>query len=65
MEDVYDILSVRFPHCDSAILIDQSSGHRKKKEDGLDAMQMSVRYGGKKMKMRKTTIKDDPEYPDQ
>ena len=65
MEDVYDILSVRFPHCDSAILIDQSSDHRKKKEDGLDAIQMSVRYGGKKMKMRKTTIKDDPEYPDQ
>ena len=31
MEDVYDILSVRFPHCDFAILIDQSSGHRKRR----------------------------------
>ena len=28
-------------------------------------MQMSVRYGGKKMKMRKTTIKDDPLYPNE
>ena len=44
-------------------LMDQSSGHGKKMEGGLNVEEMSVRYGGSQPKMRNTTINKIGIYP--
>ena len=43
--------------------MDQSSGHGKKMEGGLNAMEMGVRFGGCQQKMRNTTINELGNYP--
>ena len=45
-EDLCDILCVKYPKHDFMILIDQSTGHKKRSEDSLNSLNMSVRYGG-------------------
>ena len=45
IEEVFDVLSVEFLDFDYVILMDQSSGHGKKMEGGLNATEMSMRYG--------------------
>ena len=37
-------------------MFDQSSGHCKKKEDGLNVNAMNKEYGGKQRKMRETEV---------
>ena len=47
----FDILRIKYPYFDFTILMDQSSGHGKKIEGGLNAEEMGVRYGGSQPKM--------------
>ena len=61
-EDAFDVLAIKYPHCDFLMLTDRSCGHGKRKEDGLDAKEMSVRWGGKKYKMRETVVKENGPY---
>ena len=63
IEDAFDVLSVKYPDFDFTILMDQSSGHGKKMEGGLNAEEMGVRYGGSQPKMRHTTINELGTYP--
>ena len=46
-EDVLEILSVKYPHCDFVLLMDHSTGHMRKRKDGLDAKQLGKYWGGK------------------
>ena len=50
IEDAFDVLCVKYPEYDFTILMDQSSGHGKKMEEGLNAEEMFVRYGGSQQK---------------
>ncbi len=50
IEDIFDVLSIKFPYNDFLILMDQRSGHKKKMEWGLNVMEMRVRFGGNKKK---------------
>ncbi len=45
--------------------MDQSSGHGKKMDGGLNAIEMGVRFGGSQKKMRNTTINELGTYPAQ
>ena len=65
IEDAFDVLSVKYPGFNFVILMDQSSGHGKKMEGGLNAMEMSVRFGGSQPKMRNTTINELGTYQSQ
>ena len=65
IEDTFDVLSVKYPDFDFAILMDQSSGHGKKRGGGLNAMEMSGRFGGNQPKMRNTTINELGTYQSQ
>ena len=44
--DIFDLLSIKFPDHDFLILMDQSSGHGKSLENGLNADKMNVSHGG-------------------
>ena len=59
MEDAFDVLSIVFPHCDFVFLLDQSSGHGKRRKGGLDAKNMNLHWGGKKEKMRETVVTEN------
>ena len=59
MEDCWDVANALLPQFDHIFLFDASSGHRKKREDGLDAREMSMKFGGSQPKMRDTVIMDD------
>ena len=48
IEDKYDVLQVLHPHCDFVTLMDNSTGHGKKREDGLDAGAMRKNGVGSK-----------------
>ena len=61
-EDAFNVLAIKYPHCDFLMLTDQSCGHGKRKEDGLDAKEMSVIQGGKKYKMRETVVRENGPY---
>ena len=65
IEDAFDVLSVKYPEYDFLILMDQSSGHGKRMEGGLNAAEMSVKFGGSQQKMRNTTINELGTYPAQ
>ena len=64
--DVMDCLEVLFPseeYDDWYFLFDHSSGHAKKRTDGLDVTDMNVDWGGSKgMNMRKTKIEQNDGY---
>jgi hypothetical protein len=57
-EDAVDCLKVIFPGCDFLFLFDQSSGHTKKREGGLDANSMNVSFGGKSSVMRESNLSE-------
>ena len=65
IEDIFDVLSIKFPDHDFLILMDQSSGHGKSLSNGLNAAKMNVSYGGTQPAMRKTTIKEVGPYHSQ
>ena len=58
-EDVFDVLSVCYPHCDFLLHSDQSGPHTKKREDGLDVKEMGKYWGGKKAKMHTTVVREN------
>ena len=45
IEDAYDVLKVIHPHCDFVTQMDQSAGHGKKREGGLDVSIMQKKMG--------------------
>jgi hypothetical protein len=55
-EDAVDCLKILYPGHDFLFLFDQSSGHTKKREGGLDAISMNVSFGGKSLAMRESTL---------
>ena len=59
MEDCWDVVSVLLPEFDHIFMFDASTGHRKKRDDGLDIAVMSKGFGGSQPKMHDTTILDD------
>ena len=58
MEDHADCLAVLFPQCQIVDEYDWSGVHGVKKEDGLDAKTMNVKFGGKVGKKHPTVITD-------
>jgi len=58
-EDLIDVLKVIFPSYDFLLLFDQSSGHTKKREDGLNVGNMNRDYGGRVPVMRQTLVNAD------
>jgi hypothetical protein len=58
IEDLMDWLPVLFPGHHFILLLDQSSGHTKKREDGLDVANMNIGFGGKKPKMHASKISE-------
>jgi hypothetical protein len=58
-EDLINVLKVVFPSYDFLLLFDQSSGHRKKRENGLNANNMNREHSGKVPDMRQTVIDAD------
>jgi hypothetical protein len=55
-EDVIDCLKIFFPGHDFLCLFDQSSGHTKKRDEGLNALNMNASFGGKGTPMRETNL---------
>jgi len=62
VEDVFDALAIKYPQYDIVFMMDQSSGHGKMREGALNANLMSVKYGGKQGKLRKTKIREVGTY---
>ena len=62
MEDVYDVVSTVYPHFDFVTQMDQSAGHGKKREGGLDVSVMRKKWGGKQSNMRSTITTDYGPY---
>mmetsp|Transcript_73807 Transcript_73807/g.213587 ORF Transcript_73807/g.213587 Transcript_73807/m.213587 type:complete len:685 (+) Transcript_73807:660-2714(+) len=55
-EDCMDCLKVLLPGFDHVLLFDYSSGHSKKRVNGLDANAMSKSYGGAQSRLRPAPI---------
>jgi hypothetical protein len=52
VEDLINCLQVMFVGLNFLMLFNQSLGHTKKQEDGLDTLNMNVEFGGKVSRMR-------------
>lgn len=59
MEDVCDVLFYLYPDCDICFEVDNSSGHGKAKDDGLNVMKMNSGWGGKQSKVRDSVITEN------
>jgi hypothetical protein len=57
-EDLVDCLQVLYPAHDILFLFDQSSGHAKKRQDGLNVVDMNLYWGGSQKKKRDTIIEE-------
>jgi hypothetical protein len=57
-EDVVDCLQGLYPEHDFCLLFDQSSGHSKKRSDGLNVVGMNLNWGGSQRTMRETVLED-------
>jgi hypothetical protein len=55
-EDLVDCLQVLYADHDIVLYFDQSSGHCRKRYDGLNVVGMNGDWGGVQQKMRNTTI---------
>ncbi len=62
VEDMYDVVSVKFPQYNFLLLLDQSSGHGRMREESLNANLMSSRFGGKQGTLRNSEIKEIGPY---
>ena len=64
LEDCVDCLKVLYPEYDFIFLLDHSSGHAKKRVNGLDAGTdaMNIGYGGEQSKQRPTLIESIDGY---
>ena len=65
IENVFDILCIKHPTPDFFTLMDQSSGHGRRMEGGLNAGEMSVRFCASQLKMRKIIVNKLGTYPSQ
>jgi hypothetical protein len=62
VEDLADVLQVLHPCVQVLMMFDHSSGHDKKRPDGLNATSMNKEFGGKQPKMRETKIEEEDCY---
>ena len=63
LEDCIDVIKILYQdEFDSKWMFDQSSGHCKKQEDGLNVNGMNKEYGGKQKKLRDTFILEEDGY---
>jgi len=62
VEDIYDVLVIKYPNFDFLFMFDQSSGHGKMREGSLNVHNMGVRWGGKQEILRKTKIEETGPY---
>ena len=62
VEDVYDVLAIKYPNYDFLFIFDQSSGHGKMRVGSLNVYNMGVRWGGRQEKLRTTTIQETGPY---
>ena len=62
VEDVFDVLAVKFPNFDFLLMLDQSSGHGKMRDGAFNANLMGVRWGGKQSNLRRTKIREVGPY---
>jgi hypothetical protein len=58
-EDVVDCLQVLYPEHDLCFIFDQSSGHAKKRVDGLNVNGMNLNWGGNQKRMRETVLDEN------
>ena len=61
-EDAVDVLQGMFPNHDLELHYDQSSGHTKKRRDGLDMSNMNKGWGGAQPSMRDTVLTEVGTY---
>jgi hypothetical protein len=62
LEDCVDCLKVLYPEIDFLFMLDQSCGHDRQREDGLNVENMNKRYGGNKPKLRGTYIAQEKRF---
>ena len=62
VEDVFDVLAIKYPAYDFLFMLDQSSGHGRMREGSLNVNLMSLKFGGKQDNLRDTTIKEIGPY---
>jgi hypothetical protein len=58
-EDIVDCLLVLYPEFDFIFLFNHSQGHARKLNGALNALHMSIHFGGLQPVMRNTTILSD------
>ena len=56
LEDVVDCLLALYPEFEIVFLFDNSQGHARKRNGGLNALYMLKKYGGAQPAMRDTTV---------
>jgi len=61
-EDCVDVIKTLYPELQTKWMFDQSSGHCKKKEGGLNVHGMNKEYGGSQKKLRDTLIQQADGY---
>ena len=60
VEDMIDWFAVLYPNGQLILEVDHSSGHGKKRENGLHAVSLNVKWGGERgQKMRDTVVSAD------
>ena len=62
VEDCMDVCHVLWPEFHHVFMFDASSGHRKKRENGLDVSNMNKEYGGKQSNIRNSLIAAEHGY---
>lgn len=58
VEDLMDAFDCLYPNCQMLLEVDHSSGHTKKKPDGLSTDNMNMKWGGSKPKLRDSILSD-------
>ena len=58
VEDVYDVLAIKYPAYDFLMMLDQSSDHGRMRQESLNEENMSVKWGGQQDKLRNTIIQE-------
>ncbi len=63
VEDIFDVLAIKYPQFDILFLFDQSSDHGRMRKGSLNANTMSVRWGGRQGRLCNTKINEIGTYP--
>jgi hypothetical protein len=59
VHDMIDLFNWRYAHCQLLLEVDHSSGHLRKKENGLSVAGMNLGWGGKQVAVRDTSVPAD------